>query len=125
MKELSIEQKAKRYDEALKLAKDSYNYPSYPGFIRADVVFPELKEESEDERIRKAIMEHFADSHSSIYPYKGFTKKQILDWLEKQNSNVDNANKEYWRGYREGKQEILDKYAELEKQGGEKPAEWK
>lgn len=75
----------------------------------------ELKE-SEDERIRKAIMEHFAGSHSSIYPYKGFTKKQILDWLEKQNSNVDNANKEYWRGYREGKQEILDKYAELEKQ---------
>ena len=74
-------------------------------------------EESEDERIRKAIMEHFAGSHSSIYPYKGFTKKQILDWLEKQNSNVDNANKEYWRGYREGKQEILDKYAELEKQG--------
>lgn len=73
-------------------------------------------EESEDERIRKAIMEHFAGSHSSIYPYKGFTKKQILDWLEKQNSNVDNANKEYWRGYREGKQEILDKYAELEKQ---------
>lgn len=33
-------------------------------------------------------------------------------------ANVDNANKEYWRGYREGKQEILDKYTELEKQGG-------
>lgn len=32
--------------------------------------------------------------------------------LEKQ----DNSNEEYWRGYREGKQEVLDKYAELEKQ---------
>lgn len=32
--------------------------------------------------------------------------------LEKQ----DNANEEYWRGYREGKQEVLDKYSELEKQ---------
>ena len=28
---------------------------------------------------------------------------------------------EYWRGYREGKQEILDKYTELEKQGEQKP----
>ena len=36
----------------------------------------------------------------------------IIDLLEKQGD----ANKEYWRGYREGKQEILNKYAELEKQ---------
>lgn len=42
--------------------------------------------------------------------------REWLAWLEKQNSNIDNANKEYWRGYREGKQEILDKYAEFEKQ---------
>ena len=33
------------------------------------------------------------------------------------------ANKEYWRGYREGKQEILDKYTEIKKQNEQKPVE--
>ena len=59
----------------------------------------------------------------SLDTYNQFGKADIdknIAWLEKQNSNVDNANKEYWRGYREGKQEILDKYAELEKQGEQK-----
>ena len=36
---------------------------------------------------------------------------------EKQDDKIDFANKEYWRGYREGKKLILDKYAEIEKQG--------
>ena len=49
----------------------------------AERYFPELKD-SKDKRIRKVIIEHFACSHSSMYPYKGFTKKEILDWLEKQ-----------------------------------------
>ena len=39
-----------------------------------------------------------------------------IAWLEKQ----EDANKEYWRGYKEGKQEIIDKYSELEKQGKQK-----
>lgn len=66
----------------------------------------------------------YIDSLSDIYHIKNCddtideeTEKRMLAWLEKQNPNVDNANKEYWRGYREGKQEILNKYAELEKQG--------
>ncbi len=48
----------------------------------AERYFPELAE-SKDERIRKAIIEHFTGLHSSVYPYKGFTKEQILAWLEK------------------------------------------
>ena len=44
-----------------------------------------------------------------------------ISLLEKQGEQSD-ANKEYWRGYREGKQEVLDKYAEQEKQGEQKPA---
>lgn len=83
MKELSIEQKAKRYDEAIKLAKDSYNYPSYPGFIRADVVFPELKE-SEDEQHRKWILEYLYDGfRKSDEQFKDQFKCAIA-WLEKQ-----------------------------------------
>ena len=85
MKELSIEEKARRYDEAIKLAKDSYNYPSYPGFIRADVVFPELKE-SEDERIRKAIHIYldWLDGRKDCQPKGDYTIKDMIAWLEKQ-----------------------------------------
>ena len=86
------------------------------------MIFPELAE-SDDERIRKAIHIYldWLDGRNKDYQPKGdYSIKDMIAWLEKQNSNVDNANKEYWRGYREGKQEILDKYAELEKQGEQK-----
>ena len=114
MAELTIEQKAKRYDEAIlsamKLKENPqqvfYEYSPKEGETVADYIFPELK--SEDERIRKSIIELFAGMHSSVYPYKGFTKEQILAWLEKQGEQkpqgksalealneekVDNANK--------------------------------
>ena len=83
---MTQEEKAKRYDEAIKLAKDSYNYPSYPGFIRADVVFPELKE-SKDERIRKAIHIYldWLDGRNKDYQPKGdYSIKDMIAWLEKQ-----------------------------------------
>lgn len=93
---MTTEQKAKAYDEALKLAKDSYNYPSYPGFIRADVVFPELKE-SEDERIRKEIID--------------FLWKEKI-FLQEAHSSVENNPK-----YRF----VMDAIAWIEKQGEQKP----
>ena len=86
MKELTIEEKAKRYDEAIKLAKDSFNYPDYPGFIRADVVFPELKE-SEDERIRKWLIALIKSNEYGSISSAGkmpCPKQKVLDWLEKQ-----------------------------------------
>lgn len=82
MKELSIEEKARRYDEAIKLAKDSFNYPDYTGFIRADVVFPELKE-SEDERIRKALLEHFITFNQEDNYLDGIPFSHVVAWLEK------------------------------------------
>lgn len=86
MKELTIEQKAKRYDEAIEIARkikngEPINVPN--GTVIPDVIFPELKED-EDDRISRVIIEHFVDSHSCMFPYKGFTKEQIIDWLEKQ-----------------------------------------
>ena len=77
-------------------------------------IFPELKE-SEDEKMKKEIVRFI-----QMEVEDEIVGNKWISWLEKQNSNVDNANKEYWRGYREGKQEILDKYAELEKQGEQK-----
>lgn len=122
MKELNIEQKARRYDEAIEKAKDYYNkgkVVEFANYVASDI-FPELKE-SEDERIREGIirnLEYLLDRA------EGFVKDELeerIAWLEKQNFNVDNTNKEYLRGYREGKQEILDKYSELEKRCADKP----
>lgn len=83
---LTIEQKAKRYDEAIEIARkikngEPINVPN--GTVIPDVIFPELKED-ENDRIRRVIIEHFVGSHSCMFPYKGFTKEQIIDWLEKQ-----------------------------------------
>ena len=85
MKELSIEEKAKRYDEALDNAKVVYKT------IRKDLkpvieqIFPELKE-SEDERVRKNLIELFHDtvSNDEIFSDYGLDKTEVLAWLEKQ-----------------------------------------
>ena len=107
----------KLYKRALERAKAiikvADNQDEAIGF--ANTIFPELKE-SEDEKIRDEIVLYIGAKDDISLD----THNKWLSWLEKQNSNVDNANKEYWRGYREGKQEILDKYAELEKQGEQK-----
>jgi hypothetical protein len=118
MKELSIEEKAKRYDEAIEELRGLLEgiHEEKCEILEEDItdIFPELKE-SEDERIRKEIIEAFKTLGDGKIPVV-INYADIFTWLEKQ----DNANKEYWRGYREGKKEILDKYSELEKQGEQK-----
>lgn len=85
MKGLSIEQKAKRYDEALERAKKWYNAPNIDkmptyGNRVIEEIFPELKE-SEDERIKEAII-------TTIHLYYGEPledeAKEMIAWLEKQ-----------------------------------------
>ena len=74
MKELSIEEKAKRYDKA---------------FI--EDIFPELKmdKESEDERVRKAVFNFFNRGAKCGEQTNGVYDKDILAWLEKQgNTNI-------------------------------------
>jgi len=107
-----------KYEQALEKAAALYkaSEPMSGCNVIIETLFPELKE-SEDERIRKALIDYFNDF--TLPTFEGLEPKKILAWLEKQGD----ANKEYWRGYREGKQEILDKYAELEKQGGQKSAD--
>ena len=123
MKELSIEEKAKAYDEALERARmlnSGEDVPIEAGTTTCEYIFPELRE-VDDEEIRKTLISYF---NTCAGDYYGELKLvDILAWLEKQNPNIDKANKEYWRGYREGKQEVLDKYAELEKQGENKLTE--
>ena len=83
MKELTIEQKAKAYDEALKVLHKYDGANIMFSQSLKEEIFPELKED-ENDRIRRVIIEHFVGSHSCMFPYKGFTKEQIIDWLEKQ-----------------------------------------
>lgn len=113
MKELSIEQKAKRYDEALKKMK-AWVRGEYPECFTeaqktAEFIFPELKE-SEDERIRKDIIEMLRNWASVHY----ITKEQFSErmaWLEKQGSytekDVDDA---YLKGISDAKNEIEKQY---------------
>jgi hypothetical protein len=74
MKKLTTEQKAKDYDEAIKVTKNLID----AGLVYEDAaiqIFPELKE-NEDERIRKELIE-FVKS-------RGGFKQEYIDWLEKQ-----------------------------------------
>lgn len=80
MKELSIEERAQRYDEALEKARQLCVYPTTKPFI-SDLqdLFPELKEEQEDEKIRKEIID---------YIKTGTYHKSWIAWLEKQKDCV-------------------------------------
>lgn len=97
MKELSIEEKAKAYDKAIKVINDNLGALNEIVETGAEVVniqsiqncfykaFPELKE-SEDEKIRKVLIGwiNLEPSTSFNDTFDGFSKEQILAWLEKQ-----------------------------------------
>jgi hypothetical protein len=86
MKELSIEEKAKAYDEALERARDVYTYycDDREQLRKIESIFPELTE-SEDERIRRWIINYLENKalNSGIIEEKTNIKNAIA-WLEKQ-----------------------------------------
>lgn len=87
MKELSIEEKAKRYDEAIERAESIYNETAIPSATTKGIctyIFPELKE-SEDDR----MIQYFKDlapfdKADELYEKYGFSHKDAIAWLEKQ-----------------------------------------
>lgn len=83
-----------KYKEALERARDSFTYPDYPGFIRADVVFPELKE-SQDERIRKEIIAIF---EGKIPFTSEEDSKRYIAWLEKLKVFAEHGDGLYYFG---------------------------
>jgi len=109
MKELTIEQKVRAYDKAVKEASIAYKDEDKHLKETLERIFPELKV-SEDERIREAIialLKFGLEDGSAIAPGFNETKEQALAWLEKQGNKpqgksaleaireekVDNANK--------------------------------
>lgn len=100
MKELSIEQKARAYDEALEKAKRLYGEGTITECLCH--IFPELKE-SRDEKIRKLLIRLFTSNTNE--KFDDVSTQDILAWLEKQkqddltnykktSSNYDEAEKE-------------------------------
>ncbi len=79
---MTTEQKAKAYDEALKAAIAAHKDEDRHLKATLERIFPELKE-SEDERIRKALINVFA-SHKGYENFYGVSVEDILAWLEKQ-----------------------------------------
>lgn len=80
MKELSIEEKAQAYDEALKWMENVYPTLSHEQQMEAEVFFPIFKE-SEDEKIRKELIDIVKKSPITFaFEDKG----KVLAWLEKQ-----------------------------------------
>ena len=97
----TIEEKARAYDEALEKAKKLYE----KGTITESIgyIFPELKE-SEDEKIRKELIEHIkANKWADYVLFQKFSPDDVIAWLEKQKSvgEIVERCKKSW--YNEGK----------------------
>ena len=88
MKELSINEKAKAYDEAIERAKKLY------GNEIAEEIFHELKE-CDDERIKKNCI-HFLELQKQHHAAT-FEIEECIAWLEKQGEqNLSSANERAW-----------------------------
>ena len=103
MKELSIEEKAKRYDEALKVLHKYDGANIMFSQSLKEEMFPELKvKESEDERIRKKLLELVAK-------HCGKTCEMYL-WLEKQKdmeAKLIISDEGYNKAFQDGIEEVL------------------
>lgn len=87
---MTPQEKAEAYDKALEEAKKWHkafvmgqNYPATDIKVSYECIFPELKE-SEDERIRKALIYHFGGDGCICTNEYRIDYKDICAWLEKQ-----------------------------------------
>lgn len=80
MKELSIEEKARRYDEAIERAK---YYQKENGSAVISAIFPELKD---DERIRKWCLNLIKATCDYDSPTSRKEVDDAIDWLEQKGS---------------------------------------
>lgn len=96
MKELTIEEKAARYDEAIEKAKECHTDGlslHQPVKDILEHIFPEIKE-SEDERIRKKIINLIEKSNEyGGYALHKWEADEMLAWIEKQGQHANFRNK--------------------------------
>ena len=88
---MTNEEKAKAYDEALEKAKEMMDNCSFETTkVVCQELFPELVE-SEDERIRRTLLEYFGPDVQLDF-VRGVAIKKIRDWLEKQKEHQNNSD---------------------------------
>jgi hypothetical protein len=124
MKELSLEQKAKRYDEALEKAKDYHEQlldednPEWASEI--EKIFPELKE-SEDEKIRKWLITQLELKSDVNNPHDlELMILKSIAWLEKQ-SEQKPTNKQFTPEQANVLDKHIDKFLEQNHTDNVKP----
>ena len=78
-------------EEAIEIVRNIYQTDAEKEALA--VLIPELCE-SEDERIRKALIKVFTDKYKKGYEWKefGIPNRSVLDWLEKQKENPKSAD---------------------------------
>ena len=95
--------------EKLEEAKRLYQTANADQKYVLESLFPELKE-SDDERIRQALIEYFTTSdNNSYYAVCGVATKKILAWLEKQ-AEKDKLIQELGKYKVKYTQEVLEKH---------------
>ncbi len=113
---MSIEEKAKAYDEALERAR-KYMAKGYD--VLMPEIFPELRE-SEDEKIRKVLLEYFNERNSyrdEDETFNGVPFSSIIDYLEKQKydrmkpiydarESFESALEKAWNDYHNGYENV-------------------
>jgi hypothetical protein len=82
-KNITIEDKAKAYDEAIKEASIAYKDEDRHLKAVLERIFPELAD-SKDERIRKAIIKFLIDVNNGAYRKSELEIASWIAWLEKQ-----------------------------------------
>lgn len=93
MEELSIEEKARRYDEAIEIAKDCQFDGlalSQPVKDVIEHIFPELKE---DERIKSCIKKCLSNAGEQVFDNYHIRLGDCLAWIEKQDNQVEQSKK--------------------------------
>ena len=111
MKELSINEKAKAYDEALKKAIAAHKDEDRHLKATLERIFPELKE-SDDEKIRKWIIDAIRYNINSEPLNNSEYKKKVekaIAWLENQRDK-DKLIQELGEYKVKYTQEVLEKY---------------
>ena len=121
----TIEEKARRYDEALERAKNTIEVnQAIPDIVECvESLFPELSE-SEDEKIRKALIEHVKGIYKDPCTEEISKERDMfLAWLEKHGELVNSLSKGLDNAH-ERIDELIQKnnllIEQLEKQGEQK-----
>ena len=84
---MNYEQKYKEALERAKKLQETCDNTAVVGWC--EYILPELKE-SEDERIRKELIEHIKANKSADYVlFKRFSPDDVIAWLEKQGKKLD------------------------------------